>query len=827
MDYFPNIKPKRKGKSSLKYLGDSDVILDSEGSEIRGEMHRSLRSTMNGHRRPLSAESSNCSSVDFRRSETDLKFLKEPIIRPVREEAGRFRNSTGEFPRGSKTEKLHNFLKDLESQPEEDNVQILREKLNRLQQDKEALTLQLTHYREKAEMASTDLAGEKIRTSTLQDEGRVCQMKVSEREQKITDLKCEIETQKQNGARQTALIQSLRHRLQEAEEAIDAKENAASRGDVTIASLKKEMQAQQDRLQQAETSLKRRLNEEENAAKKALSWKSKYQELRDQLSATLRVDLSESNSESIALLMKKVNDLVRDRQSLKEKTKSLSNNLQENDMESKASRETIMRLVAEVGDEKKQAEKHQQLIVDLTRDKDTLEQKVRELEIDLENSRNKMKTSQEAWALTRDNLHDREERLNSLEQSLETTKYSEQSAQTKLSKFLGHLSEIIRCEESEADVLHHVKRLSKGSRDVNAKVESLQIKLRNAMEELEGQQNICRTTLRRAVEAESQIKDMKERSSGLEGELFSSDVERDQLREDRRKYMIFCENLAQTMKLDEIAQDAGLDVNGEALLARAKQLVKLESEALNDRSSAIYNLQRKLKWFKQQAQSKDLQLGLLQKKISSLEDTARDKSRVEVERDESSVKFKKLQKQCDKYRGELLHNQQLVTDLKAQLLETSELKRENMEQSQKLDDLERLVSKLAKSKERTTRQLHGMKRDLHHNETEAKEEKAKTSSSMTQLMVELNSIKETLQETRSREKQLLDFRQVLAKLLGLDVNSLAVPDFEIISRLERLVQAHHAHTVTTHSLETSLQDMDSRYRAGYEDAMAILKNPRT
>lgn len=99
-----------------------------------------------------------------------------------------------------------------------------------------------------------------------------------------------------------------------------------------------------------------------------------------------------------------------------------------------------------------------------------------------------------------------------------------------------------------------------------------------------------------------------------------------------------------------------------------------QSEALNDRSSAIYSLQRKMKWFKQQVQSKELQLGLLQKKITSLEDTVKDKSRVEVERDESSVKFKKLQKQCDKYRGELLQNQQLVTDLKAQLLETSELK---------------------------------------------------------------------------------------------------------------------------------------------------------
>lgn len=52
---------------------------------------------------------------------------------------------------------------------------------------------------------------------------------------------------------------------------------------------------------------------------------------------------------------------------------------------------------------------------------------------------------------------------------------------------------------------------------------------------MNGQRNINRTTLRRAVEAESQMKDMEDRSSGLEGELLSSDVERDQLREDRDK----------------------------------------------------------------------------------------------------------------------------------------------------------------------------------------------------------------------------------------------------------------------------------------------------
>ena len=55
------------------------------------------------------------------------------------------------------------------------------------------------------------------------------------------------------------------------------------------------------------------------------------------------------------------------------------------------------------------------------------------------------------------------------------------------------------------------------------------------MEELEGQRNINRTTLRRAVEAENHLKDIKERSSGLEGQLLTADVEKDQLREDRNK----------------------------------------------------------------------------------------------------------------------------------------------------------------------------------------------------------------------------------------------------------------------------------------------------
>lgn len=72
----------------------------------------------------------------------------------------------------------------------------------------------------------------------------------------------------------------------------------------------------------------------------------------------------------------------------------------------------------------------------------------------------------------------------------------------------------------------------------------------------------------------------------------------------------------------------------------------------------------------------------------------------------------------------------------------------------------------------------------------------------------------------------MDLRTVVARMLGLDVNTLAVPDYEIISRLEKLVQAHHAHTLTNWSMDHALGDMEDGLRAGYPDAKIYLGEQR-
>ena len=54
-------------------------------------------------------------------------------------------------------------------------------------------------------------------------------------------------------------------------------------------------------------------------------------------------------------------------------------------------------------------------------------------------------------------------------------------------------------------------------------------------DEIESQRNLHRTTLKRASEAELQLKESSDRVNGLEGELLTSDVERDRLKDDKKK----------------------------------------------------------------------------------------------------------------------------------------------------------------------------------------------------------------------------------------------------------------------------------------------------
>ncbi|XP_075226382.1 coiled-coil domain-containing protein 170-like [Lycorma delicatula] len=76
------------------------------------------------------------------------------------------------------------------------------------------------------------------------------------------------------------------------------------------------------------------------------------------------------------------------------------------------------------------------------------------------------------------------------------------------------------------------------------------------------------------------------------------------------------------MSVDEITKDIGDDLHTESLLLRAK-LPRLECDKLADKSTVVYNLQRRVRNLRDQLQRRDLHLDLLRRKVALHEDCTR------------------------------------------------------------------------------------------------------------------------------------------------------------------------------------------------------------
>lgn len=84
-----------------------------------------------------------------------------------------------------------------------------------------------------------------------------------------------------------------------------------------------------------------------------------------------------------------------------------------------------------------------------------------------------------------------------------------------------------------------------------------------------------------------------------------------------------------------------------------------------------------------------------------------------------------------------------------------------LEQGRTIEDLENTVNKLAKSKHKTSAELHDLRSELEMTEANAREKKAQSSQAVQQLNRELQTTKQALEESRVREKQVRKMRNML------------------------------------------------------------------
>ncbi len=131
------------------------------------------------------------------------------------------------------------------------------------------------------------------------------------------------------------------------------------------------------------------------------------------------------------------------------------------------------------------------------------------------------------------------------------------------------------------------------------------------------------------------------------------------------------------MKIENVSNEFGYELNPDVILTRAEQLMKVENDSFVDQKSSIYSLQRKIKQLKEQMDNKDLHLDLLRKKVTVLEEGRSGKTDLEREIDDHVILSRKMKVKVETLTQQVNDLRHENTQLKAQSTDVHTLKVRN------------------------------------------------------------------------------------------------------------------------------------------------------
>ncbi|XP_045699596.1 coiled-coil domain-containing protein 170 [Phyllostomus hastatus] len=659
---------------------------------------------------------------------------------------------------------------------------------------------QLNHYRNVAENARSELAATLVKFECAQSELRELQSKMFSKEVSCQELKAEMEKYKENNARKASLLASLRDRVQELEEELAVLSASKTRTEITAHAAVKENQELKKKVVELDEKLQKCFKENEENKNQVSKSCREHEEFLAQLRDCLGPD-KKNEEMSAGDLIAKLRALCRENALGQGRIAALEETVNVHEMEAKASRETILRLVSEVDRERENAascaEEKDQLSQDLLRAAEAREA----LEREVKTFQERLLAGQRAWDASKQELSLLKTSSGELEKSLKASLDAATASQSQFSSFRERVAALLRgcggaAGSTEEAILEKIQEMGSQEESQKRMVSQLEAQVSELVEQLEEESGFHQEALQRAQKAERELETLQARLTHLEGELVSGDVLRDNLNSEKQKYLKFLDQLSQKMELNQMAAELGFDIRLEAVLARTEQLVRLESNAVIANKTIAYNLQRKVKTQKERLESNELHVNLLRRKIAQLEEERRAWAALAVGRDEARGTAQRLQKKVERLQKELSVCRESNTELKAKLADTHELKIKTLEQTKAIEDLNKSRDELEKMKEKAEKKLLSIQSELDATEHEAKEDKERARSLVEVVTRETRTLKKSLEEAEKREKQLVDFREVVSQMLGLNMTSLALPDYEIIKCLERLIHFHQHHFVT-------------------------------
>ncbi|KAJ8922565.1 hypothetical protein NQ315_007595 [Exocentrus adspersus] len=662
----------------------------------------------------------------------------------------------------------------------------------------------------------SEIAALQYKRDRLQSDLDEMRSQMRSRDQRCLDLQVEADQLREQSARQNAIISSLRKRVHELEERERNLIAAQGRHEIALQTAHRDVRYAEDKVKELESKLRNLeidLNAEEQKKEAA---RAQFQDFVRRLAVALGSDILDYTHISPESLVLKASELVQETSRLRNKTSNIHDTLSTVEIDLRACKENLDRSLTDKECLQRQSAAQILEIDRLRQEKEALEMQHRVTERELAELKEKLAMSSRSLGSATGNIAQQESMICQLRDEVKMKDEKIQRLQAEGKHTLESLAILLSTpsrfvESLESSIKDRIHELINDNKDKTAQLESLRDKLSHESQQLSRQISLYDQATARIRVLEDEKSHLEARLHKADADISSCELSRDGLKRDKATFMNFLERLARALNMDEISHDIGVDLHTESLLLRAEQLSRLESEKLVDKTALVYQLQRRVRTLREQLQRKELHLDLLRRKLSLQEDNVKTKTILQSERDEANMRVKKLVKQVDRLQLQLSEAKSQIRDLNSQLAEAADYKITSLERGRKIEELQKRLIESESLRTKYNRKVTMLKDQVRQTGETIEQERNISEHSMQLLRDELARVKDNLSDVQRREAQLQSFKHSVAKILGV---ALPMPDYELISRLQKLVDAHHDFTLVSRRYDDPVLRLTARSPTG-------------
>nr|XP_015205577.1 PREDICTED: coiled-coil domain-containing protein 170-like isoform X1 [Lepisosteus oculatus] len=547
----------------------------------------------------------------------------------------------------------------------------------------------------------------------------------------------------------------------------------------------------QHRVSELEERVRFHLSMREDAEQRAAGSEKKLVDVTEGLASSL--GLSEKDPKnSLGNMILRVSKLREENLQQKATIGSLKEALDSQDLEFKTSRETILKLVGEVNQEQRAAASRAEELTALKRGRDEALAVKTALEREAKLLRERLEQSQKEWGQSHRELQAAAAQAEQLELSLQSQRCENRAARTLHSSFLhklaGLLSDsVLAVPESEEAVIERVQELCSATRDWRQREEEYERRLQGMSRQLGQHCELYQQSVGHSQSTQELLRQHRDTLRHVEGSLAAKSMLNDGLSFEKQKHIMFVNEMAQKLNVEEEISGKPLQTQYNVLLSRAERLSSLGSQSISGCRELIHTLQHKVSSQKEKLDRKKAEIESLQQKLKLREEEKDLSALLLREKMGSRETVLQLERNIVMLQGQLSDLESTNRSLQAQLAEARLLQVKKDEKTRNMEGLKKSLSESRRLKELAEETVACVREDLQ----QESEERQRAQTTLQAMSNELRMTKRALREVARRERELVDFKECILKLLGLNVNTMVAQESDILAQLERRLRDSH------------------------------------